>query len=73
MEAPVSEKLAYKLKPHPLCPPLLKRRGGFIIEEGLTPLLNTPIIKLTRVRRVKERLRLSYISVPPSPYQGEGG
>jgi hypothetical protein len=33
----------YLYLPHPLNPPLLlKERGKVFIEEGLTPLLNTP-------------------------------
>jgi len=47
----------------PCFPLSLSRRGGFIMEEGLMPLLNTP----TFLTRSKERRSLSYISISPFP------
>jgi len=38
-------------QPHPLYPPLLKRRGGRFYKEGLTPLLNTPKMGFLYLRR----------------------
>jgi hypothetical protein len=61
-----------KLETYPPDPLPLIREGGIMVSEGADAPSGFPLT-ISYQKDIQEGLRPSYITRPPSPYQGEGG